>query len=521
MIRLHGPTLDWDAKGTRLFWFMVAASGMLRIWAALDRIPNGLFDDAYITLRYSANLAQGLGLVFNPGEHVLGTTSPLFTAILATGARVLGQGRLETLAVTVGILSSLFTLYFCAKALTKAGIPQSVQWAFLCVVAFLPSFIANSVSGMETPLVLFLMSLSLYFYTQERFILLSITGVLLFLGRIDTGIWLLGLALALLSSMGIKHLGQLVRPLLMFLTPVTGWLIFLKEYFGSIVPQSVVGKAVSHGAFTGLDMRYALQFLSAFVPAQKFGSWGLLVIGLVFASLFPSAREMWRDYPKVRPVLIFFPLYAGIFLFARAPLFSWYLIPPKWAFYLLAVFAIWWFLSRLPADKFSWSKPTRVMGATCLLLLALGIRSVARQDENENDLKSNPLVLSSYIEKYLTPGGSVFLEHIGLVGYRCNCKIYDSMGLVTPETTRLRRRYGSGWLARAAREYRADIVILYQEDRAVLFSGVDENSQWFRGNYVYTTKMDLGDVLAFIYFLKDSSHLRSQTDETLERSPRL
>lgn len=510
MIRLQRPILGWDAKRTRLFWFLVAASGMLRIWAALHRIPNGLFDDAYITLRYAANLAKGLGWVFNPGEHVLGTTSPLFTAILATSARVLGQGQLETLAVTVGTLSCLFTLYFCAKALTKAGIPQPVQLAFLSVVAFLPSFIANSVSGMETPLVLFLMSLSLYFYTQERFILLSFTGVLLFLGRIDTGIWLLALALALLSSVGTKQLGQLVRPLLLFLTLVTGWLIFVREYFGSIVPQSVVGKTVSHGAFTGLDVRYALQFLSAFVPAQKIGGWGLLVIGLVFASLFPSAREMWRDYPKVRPVLIFFPLYAGIFLFARAPLFSWYSVPPKWAFYLLAVYAIWWFLSRLPAARVPWLRPSRAMSAACLLLLALGVRSVAIQ--NENELESNPLLLSSYIEKYLTPGGSVFLEHIGLVGYRCNCNIYDSMGLVTPETTRLRRLYRSGWLARAAREYRADIVILYEEDRAVLLSRTDEDSQWFRDNYVYRTKINLGDVLASIYFLKDSSLIRHEED---------
>lgn len=514
MIRLQGPTLDWDTKRTRLFCLLVAASGVLRIWAARHRIPNRLFDDAYITLRYAANLARGLGLVFNPGEHVLGTTSPLFTAILAAGARVLGQGQLETLAVTVGILSSLFTLYFCARALTKAGIPQSVQWAFLSVLALLPSFIANSVSGMETPLVLFLMSLSLHFYTQERFILLSITGVFLFLGRIDTGIWLLALALALLSSLETKQLAQLVRPFLLFLAPVTGWLIFVKEYFGSIVPQSVVGKAVSHDAFARLDVRYAVQFLSAFVPAQKLGGWGLLVIGLVFASLFPSAREMWRENPKVRPVLIFFPLYAGIFLFARAPLFSWYLVPPKWAFYLLAVYAIWRFLSRLPEARFSWLKPSLTMGAICLLLLALGIRSVAIQ--NESELKSNSLALSSYIERYLTPGGSVFLEHIGLVGYRCNCNIYDSMGLVTPETTRLRRLYRSGWLVQAAREYHADIVILYEEDRAVLFSGIDENSQWFRGNYVYRTKMDLRDVSAFIYFLKDSSHIRTQTGETRE-----
>ena len=35
----------------------------------------GLVDDAYISFRYSHNLAAGDGLVFNPGEYVEGYTS--------------------------------------------------------------------------------------------------------------------------------------------------------------------------------------------------------------------------------------------------------------------------------------------------------------------------------------------------------------------------------------------------------------------------------------------------------------
>ncbi|MCC6188386.1 MAG: hypothetical protein IT318_05100, partial [Anaerolineales bacterium] len=33
-------------------------------------------DDAFITFRYARNLLAGSGLVFNPGENVLGTTTP-------------------------------------------------------------------------------------------------------------------------------------------------------------------------------------------------------------------------------------------------------------------------------------------------------------------------------------------------------------------------------------------------------------------------------------------------------------
>ena len=40
-------------------------------------------EDFLITLRYAENLAHGQGLVFNPGERVLGTTTPLYTLFLA------------------------------------------------------------------------------------------------------------------------------------------------------------------------------------------------------------------------------------------------------------------------------------------------------------------------------------------------------------------------------------------------------------------------------------------------------
>ena len=39
-------------------------------------------DDAFITYRYAENLARGHGLVYNPGEAVLGTSAPGYAAVL-------------------------------------------------------------------------------------------------------------------------------------------------------------------------------------------------------------------------------------------------------------------------------------------------------------------------------------------------------------------------------------------------------------------------------------------------------
>ncbi|PJF27525.1 MAG: hypothetical protein CUN53_03730, partial [Phototrophicales bacterium] len=45
-------------------------------------------DDVFITYVYSRNLADGVGFVFNPGEAVQGTTTPLWTLIMALVHRI-------------------------------------------------------------------------------------------------------------------------------------------------------------------------------------------------------------------------------------------------------------------------------------------------------------------------------------------------------------------------------------------------------------------------------------------------
>src|SRR5437879_8677865 len=68
----------------------VAAFALSAMVALLARVLTGPhpIDDAYITFRYARNLAEGLGLVYNPGEWVLGTTAPLWAMLLGGGYRV-------------------------------------------------------------------------------------------------------------------------------------------------------------------------------------------------------------------------------------------------------------------------------------------------------------------------------------------------------------------------------------------------------------------------------------------------
>ena len=50
---------------------------------AASRFVDYAYDDAYITYRYARNLATGHGFVYNLGDLYLGTTTPLYTLLLA------------------------------------------------------------------------------------------------------------------------------------------------------------------------------------------------------------------------------------------------------------------------------------------------------------------------------------------------------------------------------------------------------------------------------------------------------
>jgi hypothetical protein len=389
----------------------------------------------------------------------------------------------------------------CARILSTVGVPPAVQWTFLALLAFLPSFVSNSVSGMETPVVLFLMSLSLYLYMKNHLMALSLVGVFLFLGRVDTGFWLLALGIDIVSTTyRTKAWGALARPLALFCAGTGAWLAFAKIYFGSVVPQSIVGKAVSHGAFELPDWNYVLASLSAYVPAQRLGVWGLPVVAAVFLILAPSVIDLWRNYPQLRPMIYFFPMYVGAFLVVRAPLFSWYSVPAKWAFYLMAVYALRRLLVR--ASQLSglrWNPDYALaLAGICAFGLALQMAVRSRQPSGFE-------ALGGYLERKLTPTSSVFLEHIGLVSYETGSYIYDSMGLVTPETTRLRRLYGAGWLPKAAREYHTDVVILYDSDLPAVDSQTDDDAIWFQQHYAHVGDYQLPGLVASAYVRNDSA----------------
>jgi hypothetical protein len=122
---------------------------------------------------------------------------------------------------------------------------------------------------------------------------------------------------------------------------------------------------------------------------------------------------------------------------------------------------------------------------------------------------NTPLAISNFIEQQVHPDGRIFLEHIGLIGYRTRRYIYDYGGLVTPETVRLRRQYGPNWVPKAAREYQADVVVLYDYDLPSVERTDDVEAVWFQNSYRHVKDFQMPGLLTSVYFLKDSPRVLS------------
>jgi hypothetical protein len=67
------------------WWQIALGAGFVLVLTAFlyNLYKNSGYDDPYITYRYARNIATGQGFVYNPGERVLSTTTPLFTLLLA------------------------------------------------------------------------------------------------------------------------------------------------------------------------------------------------------------------------------------------------------------------------------------------------------------------------------------------------------------------------------------------------------------------------------------------------------
>ena len=128
---------------------IVAAALLLALYAWHVSHQAFLCDDAFISFRYAKNLADGEGLVWNPGERVEGYTN--FLWVLVMSAVIKSGLSVEFLSQLLGFLSGVLVLatvlVFCVR---RWGVENPIVWLIPLILVVSRSFAAWSTSGLET-----------------------------------------------------------------------------------------------------------------------------------------------------------------------------------------------------------------------------------------------------------------------------------------------------------------------------------------------------------------------------------
>jgi hypothetical protein len=407
----------------------------LLVVALLARLVPGerLVDDAYITFRYAHNLVEGFGFVYNPGERVLGTTTPLYALLLAGLALATGSRDFAALALAVNALAgaaSVGLLYALGNRFAGHRAP-AVAAALLWAVA--PYSVTFAIGGMETDLAVALLLAASYAHVAGRPRAMAALSALALLARPDTAILLglLWLDLAL-TQLWKRQLVGVLREGLIALALLLPWLVFGTLYFGSPFTNSVAAKSVTYrlNPTEGL-VRLIQHYSTPFFEDAAFGPpWRLIGFAVYLLLCGVGGLRVIRRNRRAWPLLAYPYLYLAVFAAANPLLFRWYLSPPLPFYFLLITTGIWVL--------------ARDLGRLLSNLKPFGLSRSAERVSTEVDevsrrsLRPKPgtLKLETVALTLLFLFTTLCAGDIGVLGYRTRMHVLDTVGLVTPESTR-------------------------------------------------------------------------------------
>lgn len=415
-----------DQKNRRILIGAVLVGLMgVTLFFGLRKHPSS-FDDAYITYRYARNIAAGRGFVYNDGEPVLGTTTPLYTLFLAGLSLVWPD--IPLVSHYLGILAWMLCIPLI-YGIGRTNGRESVGLVAAALLAVNPLF--ARVLGMETSLYVLFTLATFYLYVKGKPMVAGIFAGMAFLTRWDG---ILVVAVLLFGEL-LKGRRGFFRVSLVCASIIVPWLVYSYAAFGSIFPNSFYAKLGQGwneglgggvGGFGSFGSGLLAIGASAYASSPLFLLWAVsAILGLV--SMLYNRVKWW-------PLLLWTVLYISGYIALGVLPFPWYYPPVVPAILLLVASGIDQ-AAKFAAGYIQWNATQTVSAAMlCILCLTPSANWLVQTQQTEISARSATYVeVGNWLQANTPAESSVALLEIGIIGFYSDRTVVDTMGLVSPD----------------------------------------------------------------------------------------
>lgn len=204
-----------------------------------------LFDDAMISMRYARNLANGYGLVWNPGgERVEGYTNPLWVVFMAFFHLFpLPASKISLLVQASGALLLIANLFFVEKIARALSGESLVALLAVVLTAFYTPLNNWGLQGMEVSLLALILGAATWLVLDERRAGRFSPALYLLLGagtlvRMDMAVPYLAILAFRLASDPPRRRQNLLWGLGLLALFTLGQTLFRLAYYGELLPNT-------------------------------------------------------------------------------------------------------------------------------------------------------------------------------------------------------------------------------------------------------------------------------------------
>jgi hypothetical protein len=413
-----------------------------------------------------------VGFVYNAGEHVLGTTTPLYTLWMAALSFVTHTDNYPILALVTNALAdavSTYLLYHLGRRLSNSplvGLAAALLWAIA------PMSVTFAIGGMETSVFILLMLGTFTAHLERRPYLTTVLAALSFLTRPDAVLIVaLVFGQVLLENLksqisNLKHPSmassslsrlEIWRLIFVFLLVIAPWIIFAMAYFGSPIPQSVSAKSLGYLLPPEAGLGRLIQHFSVpFFESDVFDLGGLIRLVIYLTLYLAATLAAFRRDSRSLPLLAYPLLYATAFAVGNPLIFRWYLAPPLPAYMLgilLGVYRISKVKLRIPnleeriaSLHLRFEVGHLIFGVVVVFYSFTALRAWTLHPDHGPDQPAPKMAfiqleqlyhqVAADLKPHVNSDTVIAAGDIGALGYDTGARILDTLGLISPQTLR-------------------------------------------------------------------------------------